>query len=55
MTELTSKEFDLLLAAFHRSPDAIAAFRRWNEEIDWDGVIEPDVVSLLPTVWKIKG
>lgn len=50
MTELTSKEFDLLLAAFHRSPDAISAFRRWNEEIDWDGVIDPDVVSLLPTV-----
>lgn len=50
MNSLTSREKDLLTAAFAKHSGAWDAFVRWNQEIDWSGAIAPEIVSVLPMV-----
>lgn len=49
---LAPLEIDLLKAAFQANSDAIAAWERWRDSVDWDGPIDPGAFVLLPRIWR---
>lgn len=49
---LAPLEIDLLKAAFQANSDAIAAWERWRDSVDWDGPIDPGAFVLLPRICR---
>ncbi len=49
---LTSAQTDLLTAAFLPDQDAIAAWVRWRDGVDWDGHLDHTSFMLLPLVYR---
>lgn len=49
---ISSRQGDLLDAAFLRHPEAAAAWRRWSAGVDWDGHLDHTSFALLPRVYR---
>lgn len=49
---LTPAQEDLISAAFLRHPDAITAWQRWRDSVNWDDHLDHGGFALLPQVYR---
>jgi hypothetical protein len=49
---ISTRERDLLDAAFLARPEAAAAWRRWRAGVDWDGYLDHTSFALLPRAYR---